>query len=133
MPEQNHLKENILKPGEIITEFIIPNFTASTSSKYIKFIERGIWDFSIVSIALVVSKSGNKIKSAKIVFGGVAPIPWVDENSTRLLHGMNLSDKSIEDAAASALVDAEPMEKNRYKIPLARNLVKKILTALIMY
>jgi len=59
--------------------------------------------------------------------GGVAPIPWIDEDLNSMLNGMELSDKSIEDAAANTLMDAEPMEKNKYKIPLARNLVKKVL------
>ena len=61
------------------------------------------------------------------MFGGVAPIPWIDEDLNSLLNGMELSDQSIEAAAANTLMDAEPLEKNDYKIPLARNLVKKVL------
>jgi CO/xanthine dehydrogenase FAD-binding subunit len=44
-----------------------------------------------------------------------------------MLNGMELSENSIETAADNTLIDAEPMEKNDYKIPLARNLVKKVL------
>ena len=73
------------------------------------------------------NKSGNRINSAKIVFGGVAPIPWIDEDLNSMLNGMELSDKSIEAAGAITLEEAEPMEKIDYKIPLARNLVKKVL------
>ncbi|MFC2094018.1 FAD binding domain-containing protein [Bacteroidota bacterium] len=127
LPEQNSLRENILKPGEILTEIFIPELSSSQRSSYIKFTERNVWDFAIVSVAVVVNKSGNKINSAKIVFGGVAPIPWIDEDLNSMLNGMELSDKSIEDVAANTLMDAEPMEKNEYKIPLARNLVKKLL------
>jgi len=127
LPEQNSLQENILKPGEILTEIFIPDLSSSSSSRYIKFTERNVWDFAIVSVAATVNKSGNKINSAKIVFGGVAPIPWIDENLNSLLIGMELSDNSIEAAAANTLEEAEPMEKNDYKIPLARNLVKKVL------
>ncbi len=127
LPEQNSLQENILKPGEILTEIFIPELHTNASSRYIKFTERNVWDFAIVSVAAIVNKGGNKINSAKIVFGGVAPKPWIDENLTSMLIGMELSDKSIEAAAANMLMDAEPMEKNDYKIPLARNLVKKVL------
>ena len=127
LPEQNSLQENIIKPGEILTEIFIPELPASAGSSYIKFTERNVWDFAIVSVAAIVNKSGNKINSAKIVFGGVAPIPWIDEDLNSMLNGMELSDKSIEDVAANTLMDAEPMEKNEYKIPLARNLVKKVL------
>jgi xanthine dehydrogenase YagS FAD-binding subunit len=127
LPEQNSLQENILKPGEILTEIFIPDLPSSTSSRYIKFTERNVWDFAIVSVAAVVNINGDKINSAKIVFGGVAPIPWIDEDLNSMLSGMELSDKSIDAAAANTLMDAEPMEKNEYKIPLARNLVKKVL------
>jgi xanthine dehydrogenase YagS FAD-binding subunit len=127
LPEQNSLQENILKPGEILTEIFIPDFPFGANSRYIKFTERNVWDFAIVSVAAVVNKSGNKINSAKIVFGGIAPIPWIDEDLNSMLSGMELSDKSIDTAAANTLMDAEPMEKNEYKIPLARNLVKKVL------
>ena len=127
LPEQNSLQENILKPGEILTEIFIPEPPSNASSSYIKFTERNVWDFAIVSVAAVVNKNGNKINSANIVFGGVAPIPWIDGDLNSMLSGMELSDKSIESVAATALMDAEPMEKNDYKIPLARNLVKKVL------
>jgi xanthine dehydrogenase YagS FAD-binding subunit len=127
LPEQNSLQENILKLGEILTEIFIPELPSDASSRYIKFTERNVWDFAIVSVAAIVNKSGNKINSGKIVLGGVAPIPWIDEDLNSMLNGMELSDKSIEDAAANTLMDAEPMEKNKYKIPLARNLVKKVL------
>jgi xanthine dehydrogenase YagS FAD-binding subunit len=127
LPGQNSIQENILKPGEILTEIFIPELPASAGSSYIKFTERNVWDFAIVSVAATVIKSGNKINSAKIVFGGVAPIPWIDENLNSMLNGMELSENSIETAADNTLIDAEPMEKNDYKIPLARNLVKKVL------
>jgi xanthine dehydrogenase YagS FAD-binding subunit len=127
LPGQNSLQENILKPGEILTEIFIPELSSVAGSRYIKFTERNVWDFAIVSVAAVVNKNGNKINSAKIVFGGVAPVPWIDEDLNSMLSGMELSDKSIEAAASNTLMDAEPMEKNEYKISLARNLVKKIL------
>jgi len=127
LPGQNSLQENILKPGEILTEIFIPDLPSSAGSRYIKFTERNVWDFAIVSVAAVVNKSGNKINSAKIVFGGVAPIPWLDEDLNSMLIGMELSDESIEAVAVNTLMDAEPMEKNEYKIPLAINLVKKVL------
>ena len=127
LPGQNTLQENILKPGEILTEIFVPELASGASNRYIKFTERNVWDFAIVSVASVVNKNGNKINSAKIVFGGVAPIPWIDEDLNSMLIGMELSDNSIEAAASTTLMDSEPMEKNEYKIPLARNLVKKIL------
>lgn len=92
--------------------------------------ERNVWDFAVVSVAAVFNKNGNNLNSAKFVFGGVAPIPWIDKNLNGILKGMELSDTSIEGVATKTLMDAEPMEKNEYKIPLTRNLVKKVLNDL---
>ncbi len=133
LPGQNSLRENILKPGEILTEIFIPDLSSSASSRYIKFTERNGWDFAIVSVAAIVNNSGNKINSAKIVFGGVAPKPWIDENLNSMLSGLELTDKAIEEAVNITLKDAEPLEMNNYKITLAGNLVKKILAVLITY
>jgi len=133
LPEQDHLCENILKPGEILTEITIPELPPATSSAYIKFRERNVWDFAIVSVAAIVNRSGNKVNSAKIAFGGVAPKPWIDENLNNMLSGLELTDNAIEKAVGTTLKDAEPLEMNNYKITLAGNLVKKILTVLIKY
>jgi len=130
LPEQNTLRENILNPGEILTEIFIPELPSNTSSRYIKITERNVWDFAVVSVAAVFNKNGNNLNSAKFVFGGVAPIPWIDKNLNGILKGMELSDTSIEGVATKTLMDAEPMEKNEYKIPLTRNLVKKVLNDL---
>lgn len=131
LPTQDEQHENILKPGEIITEIFIPDLPDNARSSYIKFTERNVWDFAIVSVAAVISKNGNKIKSAEIVFGGVAPKPWRDENLVRSMLGLNISVKSIEISAVQALSLAQPMEKNEYKVFLARNLVKKVLLNLV--
>jgi xanthine dehydrogenase YagS FAD-binding subunit len=125
LPVQDELHENILRPGEIITEIFIPDLPANGRSRYIKFAERQVWDFSVVSVAVVLNIIGSKIKTAEIVFGGVAPKPWNDENLTLSLQAMNLFDESIEEVVNKAFTDAEQMDKNEYKILLARNLVKK--------
>ena len=130
LPGENTLRENILKPGEILTEIFVPETSANTSSRYIKFKERNVWDFAIVSVAADFKKNDIKLNSARIVLGGVAPIPWIDKQLNSMLIGMELSEKSIENAVTNTLTDAEPMEKNEYKIPLARNLVKKVLNDL---
>ena len=43
---------------------------------------------------------------------------------------MELTDSVIEFAAANALMDAEPLHMNNYKIILTRNLIKKALREL---
>jgi xanthine dehydrogenase YagS FAD-binding subunit len=94
--------------------------------------EREVWDFAVVSVAAVLTKNGNSIKSGKIAYGGVAPSPWLDKNINNSLKGLAIDDNSIEKAVSKILTDAEPLEQNEYKIPLARNITKNIIKKLTL-
>ena len=130
LPDVNHLRENILEPGEIVTEVIVPELPANTKSGYYKFMERDVWDFAVVSVALVLTQNGDSIKNGKIAYGGVAPAPWLDKNINNLLKGLSLDDDSIEKAVSQVLKDADPLKQNEYKIPLARNITRKMIRKL---
>ena len=127
LPEVNHLKENILEPGEILTEIIVPELPGNTKSGYYKFMEREAWDFAVVSVAAVLTKNGNSLRKGRIAFGGIAPIPWLDKNINNILNGLPLNDDSINKAVSQILVGADPLEQNEYKIPLVRNITRNII------
>jgi len=127
LPKVDPTKENILKPGEILESVIIPEPSSGSKSMYIKFMERQAWDFAVVSVAAVIKKSGNKITSGRVAFGGVAPKPWQIEELNSSLPNLSLSDENIEAFSIQYFKDASTLEKNGYKIPLVRNLLKRIL------
>ena len=130
LPEKDHTKENILKQGEIVEKIIIPDLPEETKSKYIKIKERAVWDFAVVSIAAVINKSGEKISDGKIVYGGVAPIPWIEKKVNSKLSGLKIGRDSFETVSKIAFSDSSPLEKNKYKVPLAKNLTRRILDEL---
>src|SRR4029078_9908764 len=77
LPSQGNLRrENVLKNDEIITEIYVPASPLAAHSTYLKFKERESLDFALASVAAAVQLSGNTVKDARIVLGGVAPIPW---------------------------------------------------------
>ena len=130
LPDKDILREKILKPGDIITEIRIPTPPAGTTSAYIKVKERGAWDFAIVSVAAVLKKSGNTIENGKIVYGGIAPIPWFESNAYRRLKNMAITRENIQQLLQEVLTDALPLEKNDYKLILARNITQRIIEQL---
>ncbi|MCI0516088.1 xanthine dehydrogenase family protein subunit M [candidate division KSB1 bacterium] len=130
LPEQDVFHENILKPGEIITEIQIPDFPANAKSGFIKFKERGAWDFAVVSVAALLNTDGQFIKSGRVVLGGVAPIPWFEKEVSAQLVGLEMNEDNFKKVASEALKKAEPLEKNAYKLPLARNLIKRLFVSL---
>jgi xanthine dehydrogenase YagS FAD-binding subunit len=126
LPEKNFRKENILEPGEMITRFIIPpsNFNFS---HFIKVKERGAWDFAVVSVAVGAQKELLRISRAEFVFGGVAPIPWIDNNLNKAAKNFTNDPEFLAQLSDRAFQDPDPMDMNYYKIRLAKNLVIKSL------
>ena len=66
------------------------------------------------------------------MFGGVAPIPWTEENVNSKLKNMEPKKSEIEKLAKSILLQAEPLEQNNYKVILAKNLTNRILSNIIL-
>lgn len=127
VPDINVERENILQPGEIVTEIQIPGLPASTRSGYLKLKERGAWDFALVSVAAVAQKNGSSFASGTVALGGVAPIPWLEKEVSAQLAGLDINAENSEQLSKKALSRAEPLENNAYKLPLAQNMIKKLL------
>jgi xanthine dehydrogenase YagS FAD-binding subunit len=125
--EGNIRRENVLQNDELITEIYVPHSGFSAHSTYLKFKERESLDFAMASVATAVQMSGNTVKDARIVLGGVAPIPWRVPAAEKYLIGKSLTKEVMTETAKVALADAKPLEKNAYKVPLAQTLVRRAL------
>src|SRR5690349_19844177 len=126
--EGNIRRENVLKNEEIITEIFVPASPLAAHSTYLKFKERESLDFALASAAVAVQLAPNQtVRAARIVLGGVAPVPWRVPNAEKYLVGKNLKPDVLAEAAKLALADAKPLEKNAYKVPLAQTLVRRAL------
>ncbi|HEX6717663.1 MAG TPA: xanthine dehydrogenase family protein subunit M [Pyrinomonadaceae bacterium] len=126
--EGNIRRENVLKNEEIITEIHLPESPLAARSTYLKFKERESLDFALASAAVAVKLEGNRsVSAARIVLGGVAPIPWRVPAAEKFLIGKNLTPEVLAETAKIALADAKPLEKNAYKVPLAQTLVRRAL------
>jgi xanthine dehydrogenase YagS FAD-binding subunit len=124
----NIRRENVLQNDDIITEIRVPASPLAARSTYLKFKERESLDFALASAAVAVRLSGNRtVQEARIVLGGVAPIPWRVPAAEKFLVGKTLDRKILEEAGKLALAEAQPLEKNAYKVPLAQTLVRRAL------
>ncbi|MDZ7265229.1 MAG: xanthine dehydrogenase family protein subunit M [candidate division KSB1 bacterium] len=127
LPEQNVMRENVLQPGEIVTHILIPELPPNTRSGYLKVKERGAWDFALVSAAAVIQLPDSSVQSGTLALGGVAPKPWLEKNVSAQLNGLTITAENIATLSRQALAAAEPLEQNSYKVPLAQNIIKKLL------
>jgi xanthine dehydrogenase YagS FAD-binding subunit len=128
-PDKNVRRENILKDGEIVTEIQVPATTAK--STYLKFKERESLDFALASVAAVIELAPDKtVRSARLVLGGVASIPWRVTKAEAFLVGKPINEQNLTQVATLALEGAVPLEHNGYKVPLAQTLVKRALLSM---
>jgi xanthine dehydrogenase YagS FAD-binding subunit len=92
-----------LDADELILEL---EMTSVDTSVYLKSMDRRKWAFPLVGVA--AAKRGDE---TRIALAGVAPVPW-------LL------------ASVDALAEATPLPDTRYKVEIARALVRRALSAL---
>lgn len=129
-PADDRRTETIIRGDELIVSLRIPAEASGTRSTYLKAMDRKVWAFALVGVAAVIRMDEGHIADARIVLGGVAPVPWRAESAERVLTGTEMSDQVIARAADAALDGAQQLSRNGYKIPLAKALVRRALTTL---
>ena len=117
--------EKVLKRGELILEISVPKPSADTVVKYDKFRLREAVDFAIAALASSYTVEKGVITAARLVFGGVAPIPMRMKKAEEFLVGKKLNADTMAKAADIALEGALPLSCNEYKVTIAKALVRR--------
>jgi len=119
--------ETVLERGEIVVAVEIPAVSAGGRQRYDKLMQRGSWDFALVSIAAAKRTDGD----VRLVLGGVAPKPWrVVSSIEEDVASGSLDEYDIATLAERALYDARPLDKNAYKVEQASALLRRAITFL---
>lgn len=120
---------NSLDADEIVTEIQVPTPAAGTKSAYKKFAFRKAIDFPVVSCAAVITSSGGTVTAASIVLGGVHNSPRKASEAETSITGEAIDATTAEAAGTAATTGAVALNKNKYKIQLAKAMVKRALLA----
>jgi xanthine dehydrogenase YagS FAD-binding subunit len=136
-PDRQDHRLNLLAPGQVITALLLPEAGAGARSAYAKAMDRAAWGFALVSAAVFVQVRTDAAQAApldnvRVVLGGVAPIPWREEDVEQILRGIVFNGRAedIEAIAGSVtrvLAKAQPFAHNRYKLRLARGMIQRAL------
>jgi len=108
----------------------MPAVRPGTRSAYHKILDREAWTHAVVSAAVVLEMEKGVCRNARIVLGGVAPIPWHVPEAERLLIGQRITPELAAKAAEAAVAGANPLRKNAYKIPLTSAVVRRTVLEL---
>ena len=123
LPADERRTEILLGTDELITSIHVPEANADTPSVYLKAMDRKVWAFALVGVAVMARMKDERVVRARIVLSGVAPIPWrVPAAEERLVAGA-----SADEVAEVAVAGAQPLAHNAYKLPLAKALIRRAL------
>ena len=103
----------VLKPNEILVEFIIPAPKPHSSDAYLRFIPRNEMDIAVVGVGTSITLDGDVVKAARIALAAVGPTPIFSKKAGDSLIGKTLDKATIEGAAQLAIEDATPIDDMR--------------------
>jgi xanthine dehydrogenase YagS FAD-binding subunit len=128
MPSEGRRHETAIGRDALLLSVSLPPLPECSRGTYVKAMDRKVWAFALVAVAAVVRLDGRRIFDARLVLGGVAPIPWRVSAAEQELLGAKVSAELFTRAAEVALAGAEPLRHNAYKVSLAKALIRRALT-----
>jgi carbon-monoxide dehydrogenase medium subunit len=118
--------QTVIKPAEILTRVIIPGLQPGSGGAYEKLGLRKTLEIAIVNVAavLTLNAKGDKVASARLVLGAVAPTPIRAFRAEKILVGKAPSAKALAQAAAEAAQEAKPITDHRGSAEYRRLMVE---------
>ncbi len=117
-------RETVVQPGETMVAVVLPAAAAGGLQLFEKMPSVTDPDYALASLAAVRRADGE----VRLVLGGVSPRPYRVYNSVEeeTMSG-GLDDETITGLAERALLDAEPLSENGYKVDLAAGLLERAI------
>lgn len=126
IPKSESEREHDIKPNEIVTEVVVPPPAGARTGHY-EVRQKEDFDWPLASASVALAMSGNTVRSARIVLGHVAPVPWLSMEAAEALAGKAVDEQSADAAGRAAVARAKSLGRNAYKIQLARVAVKRAI------
>jgi xanthine dehydrogenase YagS FAD-binding subunit len=129
LPAQDLTHENVLRPGELLTEIRVPAQPAASRSAYMKLGEKQSFDWPLAEVSVVLHQQAGKVAKASVILGAAAPIPRRAKEAEAVLTGKAVTEDNAAAAARAAMADATPLEKNAYKVPIFEAVIRRTILA----
>jgi CO/xanthine dehydrogenase FAD-binding subunit len=107
--------KNVLQNGEFLRAIAVPVVKENFGAHYLRFIPRNEMDIAVVGAgaSVTLDKAKQKILSARIALGAVAPTPLFVEEAGTFLAGKETTEENIREAAIIAQAAARPISDLR--------------------
>lgn len=130
IPTSENEREHDLKANELITAVVVPPAKGVRATSY-EVRQRASFDWPLATAAVALQMNGSAVRSARIVMGAVAPVPWVSQEAAQAIVGKSIDERTASAAGEAAVSKARPLGHNDYKVKLAAVAVKRALLAAV--
>jgi xanthine dehydrogenase YagS FAD-binding subunit len=120
LPAVSLMSENVLKPGQMITEVVVPKAPSQSATVEIREKQSFDWPIAMACVARIDDRW-------RVCLGAVAPIPWLSEPAMKVLADNDITPDLAAAAGEAAIEDAEPMTDNEFRVQLAKVAVRRAL------
>ena len=125
LPRVDPVNENVLGESELLARILVPSPAENTVSSYFKLMDRAAWTHAEIGVATVIQRDGNAVAGARVVLSGVAPIPWRLQAVEEFLTGRQITAEVAREAGEMSITAAQPLAKNRHKLPMTSTAVER--------
>ncbi len=120
------VRKTVMQADEMLTEISFPAMTASQRGTFVKLALRRAQAISLVNVAIVVDLAEDRVKSASITLGAVAPTIIHAPAAEIYLRGKTLTEDVIAQAAALTRDASRPIDDIRGSAAYRLEMVKVI-------
>jgi carbon-monoxide dehydrogenase medium subunit len=122
--------QNVLEPGEVVTEILIPPLPPRSGTVYVKFSPRSHMDLAWVGVAVIVvlDESLSVFEDVRLGLSAVAPVPMRARRAEAVLKGQPVSLDRVEEAARLASEECNPNPRSRRVPAWYRREMVRVLT-----
>jgi carbon-monoxide dehydrogenase medium subunit len=107
--------KNSLQNGEVLVAVTVPSVKEHFGARYLRFIPRNEMDIAVVGAgaSVILDEEKQRILSARIALGAVAPTPLFVEEAGAFLAGKETAPENLQEAARIAQAAARPISDLR--------------------
>jgi xanthine dehydrogenase YagS FAD-binding subunit len=127
LPGDEPERDTVISHGDLVTALEIPALSFGTRSTYRKVRDRASFAFALVSVAAAIDVADGEVRDVRLALGGVAPRPWRAWTAEEAMRGRSATPAVFATAIDAELAQATPLPGNAFKVPLAHNLVVRVL------
>ncbi len=128
------VRRTVMQPDEMLTEISFPALKQTQRGTFIKLALRRAQAISIVNVAVIVDLDGERVNSASITLGAVAPTIINAVEAEAYLRGKSLTDDVIAEAATLTSAASRPIDDIRgsaaYRLEMVKVITGRALRAL---